>query len=140
MPQKIGPIISDGAEKWLRESFETLNAGAVYCLDSMPGLYSRTLHDLRGKFSRGELMLLLDVMNATILMSGLAGQHIRANVADGIDLDGLTDKWGIEGAALNAKLAALPIFAIACLEIWTQAFWQQKDHSNIEEWAGRLAG
>jgi hypothetical protein len=110
MRQNISPRISLPAAKWLTDNFETLNAGGTYIMEAMPGLYRRTLHDLRGQFIRGELMLILDVMNGTVLTPGLAGQHLLANVRDGIDFDQLDQKWEIEGKALNEKWAAFPFF------------------------------
>jgi len=139
MMQKIGPIISDKAEKFIREHFSNLNAGAVYVLDAFPDLYARTLHDLKGKFSRGELMLILDVTNGLALNPGLAGQHLLVQVSDGIELDGLDKKWKVTKKNVTSNLQSLNTFQIACLEIWAGAFWEKEDHGNIEEYVKRLA-
>jgi len=54
---------------------------------------------------------MIDVFNSTMLTPMLAGQQLDIQVADGIALDALDKKWEIDGAALNAKIAGLPIFA-----------------------------
>lgn len=121
-----------------RGKFSSLNAGLEYILESFPELYAHTMHDLRGKFTRGELMLMIDVMNGHWYNPRGAGQEMTPNVSDGIALDHLDEKWEIDGPALNKKLATLSMFDRACLEIWIQAFWNQDEHSNIEEYVAEL--
>jgi len=139
MRQKIGPMISAETETWIKQNFENLNQGATYALDAFPALYARTLHDLRGKFSAAELRLMADVMNATALTPMIAGQHLAINVRDGIELDRLDEKWGVQKEEILRKLD-LPIFALACLEIWIQAFWEHgsKNKGGLETWIKRL--
>ena len=123
----IAPRISDKAAEFLSKSFRSLNAGAEYVIDSFPVLYTRTLYELKfrltNKLTRGELSLIIDIFNATALTSSLAGQHIIASVEDGCDLDGLDEKWDIRKIKLTEKLKSLPIFSLACLEIWANGFW-----------------
>lgn len=135
---KTAPRITQKTADELAKAFGNVNAGCEYVLDSWPGLYRNTLHDLKGKFLRGELMLMIDVMNGTYLTALIAGQQLDINIIDGIKLDGLDAKWEIDGPALNAKIAALTIFETACLEWWVQTFWQQKEHGNIEEYVAPL--
>jgi hypothetical protein len=82
---------------------------------------------------------MIDVNNGLWLTPGLAGQHLSAQVSDGIALDHLDEKWEIGGGALNAKIAALTIFDACALELWVQAFWKQEEHDNIEEYVAGLA-
>jgi len=131
MPRKpIAPKISDKSAEFYPQIFSNLNAGATYVLDAFPVLYRRTLHDLRGTFTCSELMLMVDVFNSTFLTSHISGQHLDIQVADGIALDALDKKWEIDGPALNAKIAALPIFSAACLEIWANGFWYSEASQN----------
>lgn len=135
---KTAPRIIEKTADFYRGKFDTLNAGLEYVLEATPDLYAHTMHALRGKFTRGELMLVIDAMNGHWYNPHGAGQEMTPNVADGIALDRLDEKWEIDGAALNQKLAALTMFDRACLEIWVQAFWNQVDHSNVEEYVGGL--
>jgi hypothetical protein len=121
--KKIGPNISDAAAEWYPSLFSNLHAGATYILEALPRLYQRTLYEMKGVFSEGELSLMIDVMNGTMLTPQLAGQQIGANVSDGIALDHLDKKWEIDGKALNEKLAGLSPFQLACLEIRASGFW-----------------
>ena len=137
------PRIGDPAADFYRGHFSNLNAGLEYTADAFPALYRRTLHGLRGRFTRGELMLMVDVFNATALVPGMAGQHLGANVADGISLDRLDQKWEIDGEDLNAKISALTIFEAAVLEIWANGFWYRSHPAeplDIEAWIARLGG
>ena len=138
MRRKISPRVEENAHATLKEVFGTSNAGAEFVLNSWPALYKRTLHGLKGKFDREELMLLIDVMNGTILTPAIAGGHIGANTTDGIDLDGLDKKWDVGGAILKAKIEQLSAFERACLEWWIQTFWIQEDHGNVEEYVATL--
>lgn len=136
---KTAPRILDKSTDFYKLTFETLNAGLEFILDSFPRLYRQTIFDLRGKFTRGELMLLIDVNNGTMLSPDTIGWSAAANAVDGIKLDRLDKKWNINGKAFVAKLQTLTIFELACLELWVQTFWNQDKHNNIEEYVKGLS-
>lgn len=135
---KTSPRISDRSAELYKLLCGNPNAGMEYIGDAFSALYRHTLDDMRGKFSREELMLMIDACNGLWLTPMMAGQHMGAQVSDGIALDALDEKWEIDGTALNAKVAALTIFETACLELWVQAFWNQEEHGNIKEYVGGL--
>lgn len=137
---KTAPRIPENSAEILSATFASLNAGAEYVLSAWPALYRHTLDGLRGKLSRGELLLIVDVFNATALTPHIAGQQLDIQVADGINLDNLDAKWKIDGAALNAKIAALPIFAAACLEIWANGLWYGGDPDRELDIEAHVAG
>lgn len=148
MPKKVSPIISDNAVDFYYSQFDNLNAGVTYTLEAYRDLYRRTIHEMRGNFSEGELMLMVDICNGLILTPGLAGQHIIADVEDGCDLDRLDKKWEIEKETLVEKLAALPVFSLACLEVWACGFWRSKNSEgelgnysgeDFKKWLGQLS-
>jgi len=92
---KIAPQLAD----WYREHYKTLNAGATtalkyyqelcipwvlanfssfehglpYLIESYKTLHRRTLGELKGRFTRGELCLLIDVFNGTMLTPQFLG-------------------------------------------------------------------
>ena len=142
MPRKnTAPRIGDKSAEFYPGLFQSLNWGLEFTLDAFPALYRRTLHGLKGRFRQGELCLMVDVFNATTLTPQLAGQHLDVSVADGIALDALDKKWEIDGAALNAKIAALSIFEAACLEIWANGFWHRaspEEPLDLEGWIKHL--
>jgi len=131
MPKKpIAPRISDRSAEFYPQIFSSLHFGTTYTLDAFPALYQRTLHDLRGKFGQGELSLLIDVFNSTMLTPQLAGQHLYLQAQDGMELDGLDEKWAVDREAFLKKLDALPVFAAACLEIWANGFWYREKNQD----------
>lgn len=136
--KSTSPEITEKSAEFYKTTWGSVNGGTTYILDAFPGLYKRTLHDLKGRFTRKELMLMIDVNNGLWLTPGISGQHMSAQVSDGIALDRIDEKWEIDGDTLNKKVADLSIFEAACLEIWIMAFWEQDDHGNIEDWVGEL--
>jgi hypothetical protein len=120
----ISPRIAEDAAKWYGEQFENTHQGVTYALEAFPVLYRRTLAELKGRFSRGELMLICDVSNGLILTPMLAGQHLDIQVEDSIALDGTDRKWEIDGKQMIEKINALSAWERACLEIWGRAFWE----------------
>ena len=61
---------------------------------------------LRERFSAAEQGLLIDVLNGTLFASPCAIGFLEHEVADGI-VDGLAERWHVDGAALMKKLKAL---------------------------------
>ena len=139
--KKVGPAISEEAEKFFRENFANVNAGTTYVLDAFPGLYGRAMADMRGVFSRAELMLMLDVSNGLWLNPGLAGQHMTIQVADGMEIDRLDEKWKVGEKEILKKLQGLSTFHLACLEVWAGAFWEQEEHNTkqFDKWVKKLS-
>ena len=54
----------------------------------------------------------------------MAGQHLPLNVAYGIAMDGMDEKWGVDAGTLNQKLADMSTPELMILEIWIQGLWQ----------------
>lgn len=120
---KITCRIADQTAEWLQNHFDNRTAGGEYVLDAFPTLYRRCLHALRGKFDRGELMLVLDVLNGHFLTPGLVGQALELECADGIALNALDRKWKIDRDVFLGKVASLTVFERSCLEVWGRGFW-----------------
>lgn len=138
--KEIRPMIDDATHDFLGELFRSSRQGADYVLSSWPSLYRRALHKVKGTFSENELKLMIDLSNATALVPGLAGQHIPAQVEDGIDLEHLDEKWGVRREEIIGKLKPLDIFSLACLEIWANSFWYgAREDQDLEEYVANLA-
>lgn len=132
MSKTVSPRVSDSAAEFYPGLFRSLNAGVEFALDAIPQLYRRTLHGLRGRFSRGELSLMIDVFNATALMPGILGQHLGIQCADGVALDELDEKWEIEKDPFLERIQALTLFEAACLELWATGFWATL-HEGVDD-------
>jgi len=136
--KSTSPEITEKSADFYKTTWGSVNSGTTYILDAFPSLYKHTMHELKGRFSREELLLMIDVNNGLWLTPGISGQHMSAQVPDGIALDHLDEKWEFDGDALNKKIDSLSIVEAACLEIWIMAFWEQDDHANIEEYVAAM--
>lgn len=129
----VTPQLDQATAAFIEKNFPNLYKGASTLLNAMPQLFATTTSELKGQFEENELALMIDVMNGTALTPQIMGQHIASNVADGMALDGLDKKWGIERDVLNSKLKNCTIFQKAVLEIWSTGFW----HGGWNESFGR---
>jgi hypothetical protein len=119
---KIGPRISDATAAWLEGNFQSRNAGAQYVLGAFPELCRVTLRELKGRFSPGELSLMIDALQGTLPTPQLAGQHLEASIVDAIELDKLDGKWSVRRASIMGKIMDLTLLERCCLEIWCCSF------------------
>lgn len=139
---KLTARVQDDTVSWLAKHFETKTSGAEFALDLFPLLISRTWRELRGKFTRGELCLILDVFNGVILSARLSGQHLLLEVYDGMTIEGLDAKWEVDRDLLMGKLKALSGLELTAMEIWGAGFWhsgtwEDQEH-GIETWCRML--
>lgn len=162
----ISPRITEKTREFLLSLGGTANNGAEYSLGMLSGmgsehapatfgnaimgidytvkafsrLYRNALMDIIGTFEKNELLLMLDVMNGLILTPGIAGQHIIHNVLDGIALDGLDKKWGIDADEFKKKLVMLTEMQLIALELWCRAFWEVVYHTetSIDDYVKQL--
>ena len=75
-----------------------------------------------------EAALIIDAQNAVLVqLEHWAGQSLAHQVEDAISLDGLADKWQVDGEALVAKLAELGDIACIALVDWAARFWARED-------------
>jgi len=130
----VTPRIPPQTVEWLGEVFKNPTKGSGYSIEAFRSLYVRALHDLRGRFDKGELSLMIDVFNGTMLTPQLAGQQLIIQCVDGMDLDGLDEKWNIDREAFTEKLNALTLTEATALEIWANGFW----YGGPSETAGEL--
>lgn len=80
---------------------------------------------LRDQFSEGEISLILDALNGTGFFDEHAPIFIDAEIADAISLDRLDAKWGVDGAALVKKLAALSYADKLALVDASERWWNR---------------
>jgi len=120
----IGPRISEASAKWLESNFETRNGGASFVLEAFPPLYRRTLQSALARLTDGEKKLIIDLHNAYAMTRQILGQVVILQVSDGIELEGMDKKWGVDKKHLLDTLHSMHPFDLACIEIWATAFWQ----------------
>lgn len=122
----------------LMEFFEDPTAALSWTVEMFPAMIKRTWAEIRGKFTRGELSMIADVMNGTATLSmGMgrsAGQHITLNVADSFGLypGQYEEQWGVVRDTLMEKIQALTSFQRVSLEFWAAQFWAASDLNALD--------
>lgn len=77
-----------------------------------------------------EALLLVDSLNSTLIYPEMAEQLLPLNVEDSIELEHLDKKWGVDGAALVAKLKTLDNAGANDLLRRVEAFWGDAAHQT----------
>lgn len=91
-------------------------------------VYRRELAGL--DFSEGEASLICDANNGTIWEAHTLAL-LWANVADAIRLNGLEEKWGVDGDALVRKLQGLTPGQGAAVVDACERFWARCDEVDV---------
>jgi hypothetical protein len=143
----IAPKITEEAAEWYSKMFQSLNAGATFVLDNFPSFYWHALSEMRGTFSRGELCMILDVLNGhgavLLYMShpGGAGQHLLLSISDSFALypGNYEEAWEIPDAKdFMRRLSERSRWQLICLEIWAAGFWEQHETVTPDEYCKQL--
>jgi hypothetical protein len=129
--QQLGPRAEVKTMDFFKRHFGTVNAGAEYALEAFYSIFRATLRELRGKFSREELMLLIDGMRDRELIAATAGQDFLNEIEDAIHLHGADERWNVKKEEIIKKIRALPLSQRTMLEVWARGFW--KSYSGNEE-------
>lgn len=127
----VAPRIPDGTKQWYGENFQTTNTGVVFILESFPELYKRAILELKGRFSKEELYLILDVYDDTTLISGMP--MLQAQVHDGIFLNGLDHKREVDQKEMTRKIESLTSFQSVVLEVWARKYWLKSEGKRPRE-------
>ena len=98
-------------------------------------LYNRALRQI--KLNVKEACLITDCLNA-ILMDANSSSMLWAEIEDGINLDGLDSKWGINGLALIEKLKGLSEIQSLALVDAAERFWENHDGQMKDEFICEL--
>jgi hypothetical protein len=120
--KKTSPRIEDHAAEWYRDHFRSLNGGIEVVGNDFPDFYRHALNEVRGRFSSGELHLMLEAMNGEMVKTGMAGQLLYGRCKRAMELDGLGKKWSVDRTFLE-MLESLQHFEVVCLELWATGFW-----------------
>lgn len=119
----VSPRISDEVQAFYKGSFPTMNAGAEFALEAFRVLYRDTLALLVGRFTLGELSLMIDVSRMLDLTPQTAGQILPVRCADAILLDLYDKRWKVDREQISRKMLHLNRWEVVCLELWARSFW-----------------
>lgn len=105
-----------------------------FMLDVWKHAWRHSLVGIKGIFTAPELMLIIDIYNGTML----SAMHYNSNslevgISDSIALDGMDQKWKIDGPALVEKCRGLTPMQSLCLELWANGFWYGKEASANQD-------
>lgn len=138
----VAPKIQAASAAWYREMFPSLNSGATFALNIFPDIYRYALMEIRGKFSKGELGMVLDVLNGHDVLfvaystsTSLIGHHLVLEIADSFRLyPGVyEEKWGISDSQdFLKRLGDLSMVHKMSLELWAASFWRNNE-SDLEQ-------
>lgn len=92
-------------------------------------LYQETMNLVKQKFTRGELCMMIDIMNGTYLDPYTLPIAIKASVEDSFNLypSMYEEKWKTTKDEMLEKQKSLNDFQSACLAIWANDFWYSSD-------------
>lgn len=122
--------VTETADQHIPKAFKDPILGIDYAVKAFGTFYRAALVRIKGIFNESELSLILDVMNGVYLTPQIAGQQIISNIADGMALDGLDEKWAVDSEDIMVKLVKLSDLELAALEIWCRALWEHWDASK----------
>ena len=99
-------------------------------LERLYSLYQRSLRQVQ--LTPAEACLIVDSQNGT-LHDARSAPMLWGGIEDSINLDGLAEKWEIDGPALVEKLKQLN--DLQCMSIIDAAerFWEECPQGNIRE-------
>lgn len=86
--------------------------------------------------TEGELLMVLDVMNGTIVTPGLEGRCVVINVEDSfIIYPGMyEEKWGVDKKVMLEKLRAMPADWLVLIEKWATDYWDSEPLPDINSY------
>lgn len=94
-------------------------SGLIHSIKTFGALYRQALMDLRGRFSRNELMFLVDLRISTILTPGISSNMLANDSREVIALDGKGEYFEIADTDdFVGRLEDLNPTEAAALEIW----------------------
>ena len=123
MKKKVNSKIDKKTYDFMSRAFKSSGSGLNHVIESFPFLYNRTLKEVKGVFSRGELYLIVDVFEGLSLTPHNAGEHLLEECLKEISLDHLDAKWRVNKDNLVKKINSLTSFQAACVEIWAGLYW-----------------
>lgn len=131
--ESLSAVIAEALREYLtiREEFGAEGSEAIRRdLRRLRTLYKYALRKV--ELTVGEACLLVDVLNGTMFDANTAAV-LWAEVEDGIYLDGLDKKWGVEGKAFVEKLRGLDLLTCLALIDAAERFWRECPQEDVRE-------
>lgn len=98
-------------------------------LERLYTLYDRALR--RVNLTVEEACLIVDALNGTF-HDVRSGSRFWIGVQDQIELDGLDQKWGVDGKALTEKLSSLDDLTCMAIVDAAERFWSAEKYRDMD--------
>lgn len=99
-------------------------SGAVNkALERYEAILERGRSHLLEILSENEMALIMDVLNGVMFSDTISIHMVYAEVEDGISMDGLDQKWNIDGKALSEKIKNLEYAEKVALVDAAERWW-----------------
>lgn len=128
------------AEIEKRVEYDNVSGALNRSLDRYFALLARRIAEWRGQLSDRECALILDATNGTMFADTFGISHLWGEVADAISLDGLDQKWEVDGAALVDKIKASGMIGQAALVDASERWWRRVANGEQPPFGDLLAG
>jgi hypothetical protein len=127
LPEHIGEFYA--------KQYGKTTPGTVIAAEGFYEIHRRTLRELQGKFTKPEIMALVDNLNSTLLDAQfqVRPEMLWASLEDGGHLDGLFEKWGVDAAYFEKKILALTAAQCFVLQDEIKAAWNNEDTATIND-------
>ena len=121
----IGPALSQLIEERAGDGARSVSGVINACADRYLETVRRHIQDL----SAEEWMLIFDALNGVWAGDtiALAIQSLPLGISDALTLDGLADKWGVDGPALLSKLETMSWCERLAVIDTAERFWAAGD-------------
>jgi len=137
MSRTLAFKIDDNVVKKLGVIYGNLNKAGHRAVLSWHYLRTSSLEELKGIFSKAELILLINMRRETKFEPKFAsGTALAYEVTDAETLYGIATEWGVDVKVLSEKLNQLSYPHSFFLSDWIDCFWI--NNHNIEDYIGGL--
>jgi hypothetical protein len=109
-------------------------------LSAIADRYAEIIRRAIPELSEGEWKLIFDVMNGcwTLDQPYIQAQGLSHQIADGTAMDGLGEKWDVDGLTLARRVADLPLASQLAIIDTAERFWSLGS-TDGEEWPTLIA-
>jgi hypothetical protein len=132
-PVQLRPDSALDTELTTRSSSEMPSARNFIAARDLERYYALLTASLP-KFSQSEAMLIADALNGS-LNEVHSMRLLWASIQEAIEYDGLDQKWGVDGAALVARLRALSLAEVYAVTDAIERAWIGRDGTMPERLA-----
>lgn len=109
-------------------------------LSAIADRYAEIIRRAMPDLSEGEWRLIFDVLNGcwTLDKPYIQAQGLAHQIEDGTTMDGLGEKWAVDGLALARRVADLPLASQLAIVDTAERFWSLGVNDG-EEWPALVA-